>query len=84
MKSPNWENSNITVKQSQKSNNCGRKRTGRAKMGTAMHAMFEYYYNKIKPEIIESYEGTKEHEYFEFYPRSSTTKTVPYRMECLR
>ena len=35
-----------------------------AKMGTAMHAMFEYYYNNIKPEIIKSYEGTKEHSYF--------------------
>ena len=46
--------------------------------------ILKYYYNKIKPETIESYEGTKEHGNYEFYPRSSTNKTVLYRMECLR
>lgn len=51
-----------------------------AKMGTAMHAMFEYYYNGIKPEVIESYEGTKEHEYFMNFVNDHPD-LVPYRTE---
>ena len=35
-----------------------------AKMGTAMHLMFEYHYNQIHPEKIETYKDTIEYSYF--------------------
>ena len=51
-----------------------------AKMGTAMHAMFEYYYNKIKQDVIDSYHGTKEHEYFMNFVNDHQD-LIPYRTE---
>ena len=51
-----------------------------AKMGTTMHAMFEYYYNKIKPEVIQSYEGTKVRIFMNFV-RDHDDRTSPYRTE---
>lgn len=51
-----------------------------SKMGTAMHQMFEYYYNKINPEKINSYENTKEYNYFKNFVNDHNL-LVPYRTE---
>lgn len=51
-----------------------------AKMGTAMHAMFEYYYNGIKQDVIDSYVGTPEYDYFMNFIRDHP-ELVPYRTE---
>ena len=81
MKSPNWENNKYYGKTKEEIKHLW-KSNGQeaAKMGTAMHAMFEYYYNKIKPEIIKSYEGTKEHSYFMNFINDHPHLT-PYRTE---
>ena len=81
MNSPNWESSKYygktkeEIKQMWKENG-----QEAAKMGTAMHSMFEYFYNEIKPEVIQSYEGTKEHEYFMNFVKDHP-ELVPYRTE---
>jgi hypothetical protein len=81
MASPNWENSKYfgmtkeDIKEQWKKNGCDA-----AKMGTAMHAMFEYYYNNIREDVIQSYEGTKEHEYFMNFIRDHP-ELKPYRTE---
>lgn len=81
MKSPNWENSKYYGKTKPEIKKIW-KENGQeaAKMGTAMHAMFEYFYNKTKPEIIESYQGTKEHAYFMNFIQDHPHLT-PYRTE---
>ena len=81
MKGANWEKSKYygmtkeEIKALWKSNGAEA-----AKMGTAMHAMFEYYYNGIKPEVIESYKGTPEYEYFMNFINDHPDLT-PYRTE---
>lgn len=51
-----------------------------AKMGTAMHAMFEYHYNHIHPEIIETYKDTIEYAYFHNFIQDHP-ELLPYRTE---
>lgn len=51
-----------------------------AKMGTAMHQMFEYHYNHIHPEIIETFKNTLEYTYFHNFIRDHP-ELVPYRTE---
>tara|TARA_Y100000816_G_scaffold287414_1_gene270097 strand:+ start:1020 stop:1799 length:780 start_codon:yes stop_codon:yes gene_type:complete len=51
-----------------------------AKMGTAMHEMFEYHYNGIFPEKIEAYKDTTEYAYFKDFIRDHP-ELVPYRTE---
>lgn len=81
MASPNWPESKYfgqtkqEIKASWKANGAEA-----AKMGTAMHAMFEYYYNQIRPEVIDSYVGTKEHEYFINFIRDHPN-LIPFRTE---
>lgn len=81
MKGANWEKSKYygmtkeEIKALWKSNGAEA-----AKMGTAMHAMFEYYYNGINPEVIESYKGTPEYEYFMNFINDHPD-LVPYRTE---
>ena len=81
MKSPNWENNKYFGKTKQEIkkmwNDNGKEA---AKMGTAMHAMFEYYYNNIKPEVIDSYHETKEYDYFMNFVNDHTD-LIPYRTE---
>ena len=81
MKSPNWPKNKYYGKTKEEIKALW-KENGQeaAKMGTAMHAMFEFYYNNIKPEVIESYVGTKEHEYFMNFVRDHEF-LKPYRTE---
>ena len=51
-----------------------------AKMGTAMHQMFEYYYNQIHLEQIETYKDTVEYAYFQNFIQDHP-ELVPYRTE---
>ena len=51
-----------------------------AKMGTAMHEMFEFYYNKINQEKIDLYKNTTEYNYFMNFINDHET-LVPYRTE---
>lgn len=51
-----------------------------AKMGTAMHEMFEFYYNQIYPEKIEAYKDTKEYSFFNNF-KNEHQHLVPYRTE---
>jgi hypothetical protein len=51
-----------------------------AKMGTAMHAMFEYHYNQIHQDQIDSYKDTIEHTYFTNFLEDNK-HLVPYRTE---
>tara|TARA_B100001142_G_scaffold305352_1_gene334244 strand:+ start:248 stop:1012 length:765 start_codon:yes stop_codon:yes gene_type:complete len=51
-----------------------------AKMGTAMHSMFEYHYNNIHPEKIEQYKDTLEYSYFKNFIEDHPD-LVPYRTE---
>lgn len=51
-----------------------------ARMGTAMHLMFEYHYNNIHPEKIESYKDTIEYSYFTRFIEDHQD-LVPYRTE---
>jgi hypothetical protein len=82
MKSPNWPNNKYYGKTKEEIKLMWKENgIEAAKMGTAMHAMFEYYYNQIKPEVIQSYEGTKEHEYFMNFVRDHDDELTPYRTE---
>ena len=51
-----------------------------AKMGTAMHQMFEFYYNQIYSEKIEAYRDTKEYCFFNNF-KNEQQHLVPYRTE---
>lgn len=81
MNSPNWENSKYfgmtkqEIKDSWKNN--GKEA---ANMGTAMHAMFEYYYNGIHQDKIEAYQDTVEYSYFRNFVNDHPD-LVPYRTE---
>lgn len=81
MKSPKWEQNKYYGKTKEEIKALWKQNGAEAaKMGTAMHAMFEYYYNNIKPEVIESYHGTKEHEYFMNFVNDHE-HLIPYRTE---
>mgnify|MGYP006133564711 CR=1 FL=1 len=51
-----------------------------AKMGTAMHEMFEFHYNNIRPEKIEEFKDTLEYEYFNSF-KEDHHDLVAYRTE---
>ena len=81
MNSPKWPNNKYYGKSKQEIKALWKQNGAEAaKMGTAMHAMFEYYYNQIKPEVIDSYHGTKEYEYFMNFVNDHED-LIPYRTE---
>jgi|TARA_B100001093_G_scaffold515379_1_gene591586 ATP-dependent exoDNAse (exonuclease V) beta subunit len=81
MKSPKWPESKYygmtkeEIKQSWKSN-----ASNASNMGTEMHAMFEYYYNKIHQDKIDKHKDTIEYKYFMNFIQDHET-LVPYRTE---
>ena len=81
MNSPKWPQNKYYGKSKQEIKDLWKQNGAEAaKMGTAMHAMFEYYYNNIKPEVIDSYHSTKEYEYFMNFVNDHQHLT-PYRTE---
>ena len=65
MKSPKWTESKyygMTKEEIKKQWSSGN--SNAASMGTAMHLMFEYYYNNIYQEKIDKYKDTIEYKYF--------------------
>ena len=81
MESPKWPESKYfgmtksEIKQQWKANG-----QEAARMGTAMHLMFEYHYNQIHPEKIESYKDTIEYNYFKQFTEDHSD-LIPYRTE---
>lgn len=81
MNSPKWPESKYfgmtkeEIKKSWRTNT-----TGAANMGTEMHAMFEYYYNKINQDKIDKHKDTLEYKYFMNFINDHE-ELVPYRTE---
>lgn len=81
MASPNWPQSKYFGKTKQEIKKMWKdKGQNAAKMGTAMHEMFEFHYNNIHLDKIESYKDTIEYEYFKNFINDHT-HLVPYRTE---
>lgn len=81
MNSPKWSESKyfgMTKKEIKDSWNKNGKEA--AKMGTAMHEMFEFHYNNVHQEKIEEYKDTTEYEYFTNFLQDHQDM-VPYRTE---
>ena len=81
MKSPKWPESKYFGKTKQEIKNDW-KRNGQeaSRMGTAMHEMFEFYYNQIQQEKIDSYKDTIEYSYFMNFIQDHI-HLKPYRTE---
>ena len=81
MASPKWPQSRYfgktknEIKQTWKHNN-----GQAAKLGTAMHKIFEYYYNNLHPEKIEEFKDTVEYDYFKNF-NDDHPGLVAYRTE---
>ena len=81
MASPKWPESKYFGKTKEEIKKMWKEKgQNAAKMGTAMHEMFEFYYNNIHLDKIESYKDTTEYQYFNNFTQDHKD-LVPYRTE---
>ena len=81
MASPKWSESKYFGKTKEEIKKMWKEKgQNAAKMGTAMHEMFEFYYNNIHLDKIESYKDTTEYQYFNNFTQDHKD-LVPYRTE---